>query len=297
MRRARSELLSFIASSLACLTLALPAAAEQVKLPDGAELHVREAGSGPRTMVLIHGWSMSSDVWTKVLAAPPAGFRLLAYDIRGFGDSSKPPEGYDYKALVEDLHQLLDAKGIERAVLAGHSLGSFFVQDFAAAHPNRVEALVLTSPQPRTTQLSISPPIQKLIEDVGPDKDRRSFFTTNTPRYFASGTLSAGDLDAFITVNMKAAPQALQGTMQTAFTAAPLPPESFRSGQIPALVIVGSHDIVPLSVVQRITSDMPGSCAAVIARAGHSSPWEKPEAWLQEVTSYLGQQGRVRRCP
>jgi pimeloyl-ACP methyl ester carboxylesterase len=233
MRCARLKLLSFIAGSLACLTFALPAAAEQVKLPNGAELHVREAGSGPRTMVLIHGWSMSSDLWTRCSPHRRQGFVSWPTTFVGFGDSSKPPEGYDYKALVEDLHQLLDAKGIDRVILAGHSLGSFFIQDFAAAHPNRVDALVLTSPQPRTLQLSISPPIQKLIDDVGPDKDRRSFFTTNTPRYFAPAALSASDLDAFLAVNMKAAPQALQGTMQTAFTAAPLPPDSFRSGRSP----------------------------------------------------------------
>lgn len=296
MSGSRQLFIAFLASALGFLASVGPSRAEMVKLPNGTELFVREAGSGPRTMILIHGWSLSSEVWSKVLANPPPGIRLLAYDIRGFGDSSKPREGYDYRALVDDLDGLMRAKGIGRAVLAGHSLGAFFIQDFAAEHPDRVEALILTSPQPRTLQLSISPPIQKLIDDVGPDKDRRAFFVANTPRYFAPGALTPSDTAALIAVNLKAAPEALQGTMQTAFTAAPLAADTFRSRPVPTLVLVGSHDIVPLSVVRQIIADMPGSCAGIIARAGHTAMWEKPDGWIDEVTAFLGSSGEARRC-
>lgn len=296
MSLSRHCLVAFTAAALGLLALAAPSRAEMVTLPNGTELFVREAGSGPRTMILIHGWSLSSEIWSKVLADPPPNTRLLAYDIRGFGDSSKPREGYDYRALVDDLDGLMRAKGIGRAVLAGHSLGAFFIQDFAAAYPDRVEALILTSPQPRTVQLSISPPIQKLIEDVGPDKDRRAFFAANTPRYFAPDVLTRQDTDALIAINMKAAPEALQATMRTAFTAAPLAADTFRASPVPTLVLVGSHDIVPLPVVRQIAADMPGSCAGIIARAGHTAMWEKPEAWMGEVTAFLGGSGGARRC-
>ena len=85
--------------------------------------------------------------------------------------------------------------------------------------------------------------------------------------------------------------------MQTAFTAAPLPADTFRARPVPTLVLLGSQDIVPLTVVRQITADMPGSCAGIIARAGHTAMWEKPDAWMGEVTAFLGGSGEVRRCP
>lgn len=298
--------LRFACLLVACLLALLLAAfaanpgraaeAERVRLPSGIEIAYREAGSGPRAMILVHGWSMSSRMWERVLARPPAGFRLVAYDLRGFGGSSKTPDGYDYATLGRDLGELMDALRIERAVLAGHSLGSFLIQDFAAANPGRVEALVLTSPQPRSQALAISPPIQATIDAVAPDKDRRAFFAVNTPRYFAPGALSPGDLDLMLAVNMEASPEALQQSFRHAFTAPALDVAPFQTRPVPALAILGTADIVPLAALRQIAMDFPGSCAALVERAGHTSPWERPERWLGVVEGFLSAPGGARSC-
>ncbi len=282
--------------ALATATAGLPATADEVTLPSGTRLAFKEAGSGPRTMILIHGWSLSTAVWEKILATPPAGYKLVAYDIRGFGDSSQPADGYDYPTLVQDLREFMKARGIEKAVLSGHSLGSFFIQDFAAAYPEAVEALILTSPQPRTMKLALSEPIQKIIDSVGPDKDRKALMAQNTPRYFAPGNLPPADAERFIAIGAKASPIALQTTFRTAFTAEAIPAEKFAGGKIPTLVVIGTHDIVPLAVVRQIASDMPGSCSALVERAGHSSMWERPERWSAIVFGFLAAPGGGRRC-
>lgn len=272
-----------------------PAHAEIVKLSNGIDIFVREAGQGPRTMILLHGWSFSSAIYERILANPPAGFRVIAYDLRGFGQSSKPDQGYTYAEHLDDLAGLLDARRIDRAVLAGHSLGAFFIQDFAAANPSKVEALILTSPQPRTIKLDFVEPLRKAVEAAS-GENRKTFFETNTPRYFAAGALSPADTARFVDVNMQASPVALGESLSYAFQAPALPTTTFKERPVPTLVVLGSSDIVPLSVVGRIAADMPGSCVAVIARAGHSAPWEQAQAWTSTVTEFLA--GPVpRSCP
>jgi pimeloyl-ACP methyl ester carboxylesterase len=276
--------------------LTTPSFAQTVRLPSGVEIAYKSAGSGPETMILIHGWSFSHAMWDKVLATPPAGWRLVAYDMRGFGASSKPADGYDYAGMSADLLGLMDQLGIRQAVLAGHSLGSFFIQDVAASHPDRVSALVLTAPQPRTIQLTMVPPIQALIDSVGPDKDRMAAFRANTPRYFAPGALSAADTERFLAINMQASPMALQASLSAAFSAAPIPAQRFQARPVPTLVILGTHDIVPLGVVRQITTDMPGSCAVLIERAGHTPPWETPDRWLALTMAFVSKPAAERRC-
>ncbi len=128
------------------LGLTAPAGAATVKLADGSMVNYVDAGSGDRTVILIHGWSFDHRLWSKVAGGFPAGTRVIAYDLRGFGASSKPAAGYDFAGFVSDLAGLMDALNIQKAVISGHSLGALVAQDFAAAHPARVEALVLTSP-------------------------------------------------------------------------------------------------------------------------------------------------------
>ena len=272
------------------------ALADVVTLPSGLRLAFRETGSGPRTMVMIHGWGFSQAIWDRVFDRAPRGWRIVSFDLRGFGDSSQPADGYDYATLVTDLHDFLAARQIARATLAGHSFGAWFLQDFAAAYPEMVEALVLTSPQPRTLKLSPPEPIQKLIDAVGPEQDRKAFFDANIPRYFAPGVLSAADAAHFVANGMKAAPQALQGTLRAALAADPIPIQTFALDRYPVMTVLGTHDIVTLAAARQLAQDFKGSCTAIVERAGHVSMWERPERWMEHVFDFLGGPGGGRRC-
>lgn len=111
-------------------------------LGNGVTLRHVEAGDpdGP-PLVLLHGWTDSSRSWSLLL--PQLGrFRLIIPDLRGHGGSDRP-DRYAVGDFADDLRRLLDAKGIARTAIAGHSLGSFVAQRFAFDHPERVERLVL----------------------------------------------------------------------------------------------------------------------------------------------------------
>lgn len=87
------------------------------------ELHYEDLGSGP-PVVLIHGWPLSMEMWEyQIDALVNNGFRVIKYDRRGFGKSSKPWSGYDYDTLTEDLKAILDELNLEDAVLVGFSMG------------------------------------------------------------------------------------------------------------------------------------------------------------------------------
>jgi len=108
------------------------------------ELAVVDVGDGPAT-VLVHGFPELAFSWRRQIPAlAGAGLRVVAYDQRGYGGSSKPDETarYDLRHLVADLVGLLDALGIDRAHLVGHDWGSIVVWATAVLHPERVDRLV-----------------------------------------------------------------------------------------------------------------------------------------------------------
>src|ERR1700752_1717986 len=88
------------------------------------ELYYEDHGSGP-PVVLIHGWPLNGEAWEKQTAALlAAGHRVITYDRRGFGRSSKPATGYDYDTFAADLAAVLDALSLEKADLVGFSMGT-----------------------------------------------------------------------------------------------------------------------------------------------------------------------------
>lgn len=111
---------------------------------NGIDLHFVEQGEG-FPVVLCHGFPELWYSWRhQIPALAGAGLRAIAPDLRGYGESGKPAatEDYDIQHLVGDVIGLLDAQGLEKAVLAGHDWGSIVVWSAAVMHPERVERLI-----------------------------------------------------------------------------------------------------------------------------------------------------------
>ncbi len=99
-------------------------------------------GSGP-AVVAIHGLTANHSCWAPLADSLTPEFRVIAYDLRGRGESDKPSTGYSLASHCQDLAGLLDALGLPRAVIAGHSLGANIAVAFSISHPERVEKLIL----------------------------------------------------------------------------------------------------------------------------------------------------------
>jgi len=113
-------------------------------LPDGLRLYYETHGAGP-PVVFVHGLTGTHDLWKYQVPAVANRYQAITLDLRGHGQTDKPPGPYSVPMFAEDLLALLDSLQIEQAVLVGLSMGGGTVQTCALAHPERVRALGLIS--------------------------------------------------------------------------------------------------------------------------------------------------------
>jgi pimeloyl-ACP methyl ester carboxylesterase len=108
----------------------------------GVRIHYRRMGAGPG-MVLLHGFPQTGHMWRKVMPALAERFTVLAPDLRGYGDSDRPPGGYDKRRMAADLAQVIEALGLTPVVFVGHDRGARVGHRFALDHPSLLTRLVL----------------------------------------------------------------------------------------------------------------------------------------------------------
>lgn len=161
------------------------------------ELHFDDVGSGP-PVVLIHGWPLSSRSWEpQVGPLVEAGYRVVTYDRRGFGDSSQPWTGYDYDTFAADLNALLEHLDLTGATLVGFSMGGGEVVRYLSRYGSaRVAKAVLAAAVPPYLYQSDDNPDGGLDDatiaqfEAGVREDRPKFLDGFTTNFFKAGLLS-----------------------------------------------------------------------------------------------------------
>ncbi|MEP6901868.1 MAG: alpha/beta hydrolase [Actinomycetota bacterium] len=110
---------------------------------NGVKIHYLKAGTGKTPLVLIHGFGETSYMWIPFFEEFGKDFTIIAPDMRGLGDSSRPANGYDKKTMAVDIHELVKFLGYQKIDLVGHDIGLMVAYAYAAQYPAEVEKLAL----------------------------------------------------------------------------------------------------------------------------------------------------------
>lgn len=242
---------------------------------DGADLVYEEAGTG-EPLILVHGLVGSTRWWAKNVPSLAAHFRVLAVDLIGFG-GSHGDQPFDLSAAAGYLARWMDELGIARVNIVGHSMGGFIAADLAAAHPDRVQRLVLVDP----ASIAAAMPLRAYAFGLA----RAGRYTS--PRF----------LPLLVADTYRAGPSSFWHALRQ-LTTLDLQPKLERL-QMPALLVWGEHDtIVPLDVGRRLADVLPRARFALIPGAGHNAMWDRPAAFNRLVIEFLeGGVGRPAGAP
>ena len=138
-----------LSSALLFLTLTIPAAVQaQIQITDrfananGIKLHYLIAGKGD-PVILLHGYAENSHMWRPLMVEVAKSHTVIAPDLRGFGQSSKPLTGYTKKSMAQDVHALAKSLGYRHAIVVGHDIGLMVAYAYAAQYPNDVDRIAL----------------------------------------------------------------------------------------------------------------------------------------------------------
>jgi pimeloyl-ACP methyl ester carboxylesterase len=273
----------------------------------GLRLHFVTAGQGPRTMVLLHGFPQTWREWRLVIPAlTTRGFRVVAPDYRGAGQSWRPPAGYDKQTMAEDIHKLLTTHlGIDDpVVMVGHDIGLMVAYAYAQAHPGRVSHLVVAdAPLPGTAvfdRLRADPrywhfafhgalDVPEMLVAGRERQYLQVFFNARTANATA---ISDADLDAY------ASAYSAPGAMRAGF-------EVYRAfGQdgddnqatlkhngklgIPVLAVGGAMSSAGPFVEEMMNEVAENVTGVRIPGASHFIPEENPEAFASAVLDFAG---------
>ena len=131
------------------LTIVVPVLAQSSKYEShtanlsAVKIHYLKAGTGKKALVLIHGFGDTSHMWIPLFDEFGKDYTIIAPDMRGLGESSRPAAGYDKKTIAGDVHELVKSLGFQKIDLAGHDIGLMVAYAYAAQYPNEVEKLAL----------------------------------------------------------------------------------------------------------------------------------------------------------
>jgi pimeloyl-ACP methyl ester carboxylesterase/quercetin dioxygenase-like cupin family protein len=116
--------------------------ARTIHSPEGADIYVRWAGSGP-VVVLVHGYAENSDSWAPLATDLMKDHTVVVPDLRGIGKSSKPEGGYDKKTQAKDLRAVITTLGFDNTSVVAHDIGNMVAYAYAAMYSDKVERLIV----------------------------------------------------------------------------------------------------------------------------------------------------------
>jgi len=267
-----------------------------IQIP-GLHIHYEQAGEGTEILVLVHGNFASWRWWLPLLENLPTGYRAYAPDLRGCGDTEKPPNDHSIPQLAEDLAAFADALALPRFHLIGHSLGGAVSLQFALRQPQRLYSLALVASAPAEGlklhkehhffSLSSLIPRDTLARWLPSIIMHRPVMQRSLSR--ALPTLSNDhDLEPLVEDALRLSSQAVTGFLQS------LDQWNVQAElgklQVPVLIVGGALDpVVSPEALARTAAALPNARLIIWEDTGHGPQLEQPQRFRALLEAFIRQ--------
>ena len=254
---------------------------------NGVSLAVEVRGEGP-AILFVHGYPFDRTVWRDQIDSLE-GYRRIAPDLRGMGQSDAPDLGYGMGIYADDLAALLDALGVNEAVLCGISMGGYVIFEFLRRWRHRVRALILMDTRAEADSIegrrardaaaatardggAAAVGGAMLPKMLAPGSEERAPELVDRVRRMMASTPVAGMVGALAAMRDRHDSTGLLPTL----------------AGLPTLVLVGEEDVLtPPDAARRMATLIPGARLVVIPGAGHLPPVERPSETTAEIREFL----------
>jgi pimeloyl-ACP methyl ester carboxylesterase len=268
---------------------------------NGIQMHYVMGGQGD-PVVLLHGWPETWYAWRHVMPALAQNYTVIAPDLRGLGDSSKPPTGYDGKTVAEDIRQLVTQLGFRTIYLVGHDIGTWVAYPYAAEHPTEVEKLVIMEvpppgfwpppvPLPWWFSFHQTPDVPETLVQ-GKEMEYLSWFYHNLA--YIPSAITQEAINEYVRVysapgGMRAGFEYYRAFQEDAMqnqnysqTKLPMPVLALGAGYIPAFG--GISNPTAVLGMQQSAENVTG---IIIPNAGHFFPEEQPQFVINQLSNFF----------
>jgi pimeloyl-ACP methyl ester carboxylesterase len=247
---------------------------------NGTKLVFDDRGAGKPAFVFVHGWTCDRSFFAPQAEHFAQRHRVVSVDLRGHGESDKPPGPYPIAAYADDAAHLIEQLGLGKVVVVGHSMGGATVLQMGAAHPDCVAAIVMVDPAPLVFPPELRTAIEQMAADIeaGNQASRRQFITDHLFLATSDRSLVESVLETMLAAPPHVAANAIRGILEFDGRAAA------AQCKVPALHLAATP---PLNPPHLMSEWLPQVVNGWTVGAGHFNQLEVPDQVNAMIEGFL----------
>jgi 3-oxoadipate enol-lactonase len=247
-----------------------------------------EGNTGDPVIIFIHGFPFNKSMWDKQMEVLKENYRVIAYDVRGHGNSDGGTKDFSIDLFATDLLNLMNAVKIDKAILCGLSMGGYIALNAVENYPDRFDALILSDTTCTSDTLEVKAKRMKTIETIKKNGVEK-FADESVKNLFAPESFSTKkkEIAAVREMIVNTTEESLCKTLR-AFYERKESCTKLQNINVPVLIMVGNEDkITPLAAAQFMNKKIKESLLSIIEHAGHLSNIENPSEFNNQLEEFV----------